>query len=536
MSRKQREREREQQRKERKRERAGSTKARDGAPTQDEATDAANEVIAQVAAEIVDRLGETEDEPREMIARAVQYLGTETAEAWLQETLEIEAQGGMWLNDGSRRRTPGGVFFKLLHDRISKSQRLSIFYPEYEQVFTLSPEELTARLAGVEQWPLADAQQANFSLIGRPATIPPLDIPPETPYVVFDLAAPAEHAPAFAKGLPPVAAPTTYRVLAPTEHWQRVAPELIQRPDAQVLLIGFPAVDPRAPDRITVYASNVWIEGTHGPPSTGKRRPAPEPYEVVTGTVKWFNAEKGYGFITTDDRGDVFVHQSVLAEGHAPLSPGERVYFGVREGRKGPEASDVRVGAPQPPPGPALPTQRLEAPALPARMRLKLIGRPPEFVYLGRPGQPPSLIGYRIEAAALRLPPGLPAPAGPTTFLVLISLKNWKQVRDTLAADPDDPLVVHGYPTRDPRALGMILVRATIVDTAGQLQARYDAQRAEWDARAAAAEQAAQESPDADPDPGAPAAEQAAQIEDGGSKIEDGERIEDGGSRMEDRG
>ncbi len=171
----------------------------------------------------------------------------------------------MWLRDRSRRRTPGGVFFKLLQERIAKTHRLSIFYPEYEQVFTLNEAELTERLVGVEQWPLATAQQANFSLIGRPAAIPPPDISPETPYVVFELTTPPEHAPKFAKGLPPLAAPTTYRILAPTQQWLRVAPKLIERPDAQVLLVGFPAVDPRSPDRITVRANNLWIEGMQGP-------------------------------------------------------------------------------------------------------------------------------------------------------------------------------------------------------------------------------------------------------------------------------
>jgi CspA family cold shock protein len=487
MSRKQREREREQLRKERTR--AGVPKARAIAQEHDDAADAA---LAQIGAEIADQLGEIEAEPREMIARAVKYLGAETAQGWLEETLKIEEQGGMWLRDGSRRRTPGGVFFKLVQERIAKTHRLSIFYPEYEQVFTLSPDELTERLAGVGQWPLASAQQASFSLIGRPTSIPAPDIPPETPYVAFDLAAPAELAPAFTKGLPPVTATTTYRVLTPTQHWQRVAPELLERPDAQVIVVGFPVVSARVPERISIYASSVWIEGTHGPATTSKRKPAPEPRVVVTGAVKWFSVEKGFGFITTDDGRDVFAHLSALADGRTALAQGERVYFSVREGRKGPEAADVRVGAPPPVPKPALPAQPLEGAALPARIRLKLVGRPPEFVYLGRPDQPPSLIGYRIEASALPLPQGLPTPSRPTTFLVLISLKNWKGVRDVLGADPHDQLVVHGYPTRDPRMPGMIFVRATMVDTAAQLQARYEAERATYAARKAQAEQAAQ--------------------------------------------
>jgi CspA family cold shock protein len=64
---------------------------------------------------------------------------------------------------------------------------------------------------------------------------------------------------------------------------------------------------------------------------------------MATGVVKWFNNAKGYGFITPDgDSKDVFVHFSQIAgEGYKSLNEGQRVEFEVREGAKGPEATNV---------------------------------------------------------------------------------------------------------------------------------------------------------------------------------------------------
>ncbi|MCD6142616.1 cold-shock protein [Candidatus Acetothermia bacterium] len=64
--------------------------------------------------------------------------------------------------------------------------------------------------------------------------------------------------------------------------------------------------------------------------------------ERETGTVKWFNATKGYGFITRDQGGDVFVHYSAIqGEGYRSLDEGQRVEFTVTQGDKGPQAQDV---------------------------------------------------------------------------------------------------------------------------------------------------------------------------------------------------
>jgi len=66
--------------------------------------------------------------------------------------------------------------------------------------------------------------------------------------------------------------------------------------------------------------------------------------ELATGTVKFFNAEKGYGFISRDGEKDIFVHYSNIAgSGYRTLEEGQRVEFDVAPGRKGDEAQNVRV-------------------------------------------------------------------------------------------------------------------------------------------------------------------------------------------------
>ncbi len=67
--------------------------------------------------------------------------------------------------------------------------------------------------------------------------------------------------------------------------------------------------------------------------------------ERITGTVKWFNAEKGYGFIAQEDGPDVFVHYSAIeGSGYRSLEEGETVQFTITEGQKGMQASNVTRG------------------------------------------------------------------------------------------------------------------------------------------------------------------------------------------------
>ena len=63
---------------------------------------------------------------------------------------------------------------------------------------------------------------------------------------------------------------------------------------------------------------------------------------MATGTAKWFNDSKGFGFITSDEGGDIFVHySSIQGSGFKSLAEGDRVSFDVEQGPKGPKAVNV---------------------------------------------------------------------------------------------------------------------------------------------------------------------------------------------------
>jgi cold shock CspA family protein len=248
---------------------------------------------------------------------------------------------------------------------------------------------------------------------------------------------------------------------------------------------------------------------------------------TITGSVKWFNNEKGFGFITTE-RGDVFVHVSQLPAGRTSLEPGASVSCGVRQGRKGLEAVEVRVlsepggaparpaparpsaGPPRPgpsgarpgpggarpaPPPASAPRPALVRPAGPHQgasgsitVKMTVIGRPVEVRPLAASAETAPCFALVLETDPNKLPTlpkGLPPASGSTAYLVLIAGRQWRRVAESIASDPEDRLVIEGYGGLDPLAPQMITVRATAVTTTARQRA----------ARASEEAQAAQEEP-----------------------------------------
>jgi hypothetical protein len=197
-------------------------------------TTPSNETKELVAA-IATQLGETEPQPVGTIQRIVQRLGAETALAMLEETQQLEAQGGLMLPDGSRRRTPDGVFFYLVKRRISRKEQLKIFYPLGQ-----APQEEPAYSDG-------EVRKVKLTLVSRPDRTTE-----QASYIITTLQ--LRRAPALPKGLPAFPEqPTPYTLYIAAKQWRRVA-DALQDPEDVLVVEGIPTYDAKQPG-IVVYVT-----------------------------------------------------------------------------------------------------------------------------------------------------------------------------------------------------------------------------------------------------------------------------------------
>ncbi len=217
------------------------------------------------AAEIAAALGETVPNPMEQIARAVDRLGTDQARAFLAQVQDIEAGGGRMLPDGSRRRTPGGVFFLLLRQSADVRRRDKVYIfphlfqhkkpqaaPEDNAAATLTSVAWTddtyhALMQQLQQEP-GRATTVKITVIGRPGTAV------EQGQAVV-LALVSEKVPALPKGLPEPPAGTRYTVFVAHKQWATVAEALAADAEDAAIIEGYAALDARV-ESIAVYATS----------------------------------------------------------------------------------------------------------------------------------------------------------------------------------------------------------------------------------------------------------------------------------------
>jgi hypothetical protein len=222
---------------------------------------------AQLARQIADQLSERDPTPFGQIRRILQTIGPERMQAFVGQALEIEARGGMMLPDGSRKRTLGGVFFRLGRTQVSSAEAAAI-QPSWQQrkqrrkaqQQKRQPASPPAELPPF-QWEAADRilpdilQQAGeattvkLTLVGRPNQV----VERQGVIILGFRRATTPSLPKRLPALPPH--PTTYMIFVSHKLWQKMEAALTN-PDDQLIIEGYPIYHPRF-SGFTVYATQV---------------------------------------------------------------------------------------------------------------------------------------------------------------------------------------------------------------------------------------------------------------------------------------
>lgn len=220
------------------------------------------QALYQAAMRIADALGEKEYAPRGQVMRVVRVLGVDRAQALYEQTIAVEGTGGMLLPDGSRRRTPGGVFFRLARDSASKDERGKIFPMRSQPTKPKHPASpgqpqppapptlIPATRLIITEIPNAsgEARTVKITLIGRPGRIAQMQ-----GYIMTSMT--ARNLPALPKGMPtPPAKLTTYTVYIALKQWAKVE-QALTNPDDTLIVEGTPVYDPTL-EGIAVYVTN----------------------------------------------------------------------------------------------------------------------------------------------------------------------------------------------------------------------------------------------------------------------------------------
>ena len=204
----------------------------------------------------VDTLAQALQEPkRALLLKVLRTLGQDRCAALLADTLQCEDGGGMRTKDGTRRRTPGGVFFQLVKERATRQERQRLFpqlAPQHRQGQPPQPspgqppgltwDEAHRLMQTLTTEPPGEARTMKLTLIGRPGKV-------ETrgQAVVFRMQ--GKPPGALPRGLPPVPAqaPLTWSVMVALRQWNRVKDSVAAHQDDQLIIEGYPLMQGTQP-------------------------------------------------------------------------------------------------------------------------------------------------------------------------------------------------------------------------------------------------------------------------------------------------
>lgn len=248
-----------------------------GSPEADEIKATVNEIAAAL-----------QESKTRLLFNVVQELGPAGARAFLAQALAVEAQGGMLTVDGKRRRTPGGIFFRLIKEEVPEEVRLRLFPPKDWRKLRAKKKEaaqerapapassapppfawadrhpFVARL--LESRETGRAESVKLTLIGRVGKVIE-----QGEYVMMAMQG-AGHVPSLPKGVPhPPESRLLYLVYITQKQWKRVAAEL-ERPNHVLIVDGHPTWD-RALKRLVVLAQSVRAQEVKAREGKDARRP-----------------------------------------------------------------------------------------------------------------------------------------------------------------------------------------------------------------------------------------------------------------------
>lgn len=198
----------------------------------------------------VQQIAQALDERRlDLVSAAVETLGVDRTRAFLDQTVALEAAGGMPTKNDQRRRTPGGVFFQLIKDQVTKEERKIIFRQEQKKKKKKRPASKPAEPRVFMTWDEAkqligqaikttgEARTVKVTLIGRP-----LKIIQQKDCVVVSLK--GREPKTLPKGLPPVpeGSAITWAVFIVTKQWIRVKESIEANDNDQLIIEGYPIV------------------------------------------------------------------------------------------------------------------------------------------------------------------------------------------------------------------------------------------------------------------------------------------------------